>query len=509
MAERRILCLGPQQMTAFRWRGGSVHREGAFAASPPDAAALAAFADYLAAHAKSVFTLLVNVAAEGFQLETIPPLRGADRDAVIDRKLAQRFPATPYAAARSLGRTPGRRRDETLLLAALTAPAALEPWLGALRQARAAVSGLQSLPFVGETLLRTLKCADERCLLLTLHGHSLRQSYFERGRLSFSRLSPFADPGGDGRAQAFAGEAEKLRQYLLGQRQLPTAAPLPAVIVADRQALPAIVAGSMGSDAFAFRCLSHDECRRQLGLKTPPAGSDDDALFAQLVATARPAALFAAAPLGRPYRLRQWRQRLYGLGAATLLGCIPYAGLQLDSARRLAGEAAALAGQVQEARQRYDEIAGSGPPAPLAPATLRQVMARQAELQTGDGSPEPLYRDLSAALAGSPAIAVEAIDWQAAGAAEAGDDPETAPDGRLAAQLRGSVNLGRQASPRQIRAAFEHFVAALAANAGLETRVSQQPGDIAAGKAWRSDSEATAGSHDRAFALAIGRREPP
>jgi hypothetical protein len=40
----------------------------------------AAFCRYLANSAKSIFTLLANVSEEGFHIETIPFLRGEDRE---------------------------------------------------------------------------------------------------------------------------------------------------------------------------------------------------------------------------------------------------------------------------------------------------------------------------------------------------------------------------------------------------------------------------------------------
>ena len=77
MPERRILYLGPHQLASYAWRGGSVRSEGAFESTPEG---IAAFNDYLAANAKNVFTLVVNVAEESFQdLLEVDQLRAAVR----------------------------------------------------------------------------------------------------------------------------------------------------------------------------------------------------------------------------------------------------------------------------------------------------------------------------------------------------------------------------------------------------------------------------------------------
>ncbi len=86
-------------------------------------------------------TLLADVADEGFYLENVPRVMGPDRRALITRKLAQHFFGSPYSAALSLGREKSGRRDERLLFTAITRPALVEPWLGALRRAEAAVDG--------------------------------------------------------------------------------------------------------------------------------------------------------------------------------------------------------------------------------------------------------------------------------------------------------------------------------------------------------------------------------
>ena len=69
MSARRILYLSNHQMSVFSWQGSSVHGEGNF---DPSAQGIAAFAEYVAANPKCIYTLLVNFPEEGFQLESIP-----------------------------------------------------------------------------------------------------------------------------------------------------------------------------------------------------------------------------------------------------------------------------------------------------------------------------------------------------------------------------------------------------------------------------------------------------
>ena len=257
MADRRILYLGAHQLAAYRWQGGEVRADATFEAAP---GGFAAFAEYVRGHQKSVFTLLANLAEEAFQTETIPYLRAGDRRAVITRKLSQLFYTTPYTGALSLGHEKNRRKDERLLLAALTAPGALDPWLTVLRDLRVALGGIHSLPFFGASLLKQLGIGDERCLLLTVQDQSLRESYFERGHLHFSRLSPLSHPSIGGIAQALATEALKLQQYLLSQRLIARNQPLRAVVVAHPLALKAVAEHCVSTDSLTFDVRSSADC---------------------------------------------------------------------------------------------------------------------------------------------------------------------------------------------------------------------------------------------------------
>lgn len=507
MPERRILYLSTHQMAAFSWQGGTVRSEGSFESTTQG---MADFGEYLAAHPRSLYTLLVNLAEEGFQIETIPFLQGTDRSAVITRKLSQLFYTTPYTASISLGHEKTRRKDEKLLLAALTAQTALEPWITALCTARATLAGIYSLPFLGETLLKKLKVESERCILLSVQDQSIRETYFEHGKLHFSRLSPLTNTSIAGVAQSFAAEALKLQQYLLSQRLIARNQTLHAVVVAHPQAMPAVETSCVSTESLGFQIFSTDECGKALGLRNPPGSSHTDTLFAHLVATKPPAAQFAKEPLRHDYRLWQIRNGFYGLGAVALSVCLLFAGKQFYGVYHLTNEAATISAQAQSARQRYDDIARTFPPIPTSNETLRQIMNRYAELESGGASPEAFYRDISAAMGKSPAIDIEAIDWKSAaanGAQPGSTNTQAAATDRQTAQIRGTVSLGARATPRQILAAFNTFVEQLAANALLEVKVSQQPFDTDSGKALRSGSEAVTETGARPFTLEIMRRK--
>ena len=106
MPTRHLLYLDANSMRCFLWDQGRVSAHGQFSASDEG---IAGFARHVQQHSGDLFTLLVDLVEEGFQYETLPFVRGSDREAMIERKRGQAFFGSPLSGAAS-GR-PGRGRE--------------------------------------------------------------------------------------------------------------------------------------------------------------------------------------------------------------------------------------------------------------------------------------------------------------------------------------------------------------------------------------------------------------
>ncbi len=204
MKTRRLLYLSAHRLSAFQWHARTLTREGDFEATEKG---FKAFASYLAEHPESIYSILTNVGEEGFQIDSLPRLHGSDRQAILERKLSQLFFNTELTAAFSLGFQKTQRKNERIMLAALTNSDFFVPWLECLVNSGVALSGLYSLPFLAATLLKKLGLGEDQCLLLTVQDQSIRQSYFEKGELHFSRLTPL--PSSSIRASAWSGATSR------------------------------------------------------------------------------------------------------------------------------------------------------------------------------------------------------------------------------------------------------------------------------------------------------------
>ena len=510
MKTRRLLYLSAHQATAFRWQAGALAGEGLFEATE---AGHQQFAAYLAKHSGSIFALLANVSEEGFQIETIPFLQGADRKAIINRKFGQLFFNATLTASLSLGHEKSRRKDERIMLAAFTNNDFFEPWLKTLNEAGVALSGLYSLPLLGPSLFKKLHITEERCLLLTVQDQSIRQSYFEKGELHFSRLSPLQNSSIGGIAQALSTEAFKLQQYLASQRLIGRGQPITAHILAHPNALKAIESSCFDTETLHFNILNIEDVSKKIGLKTQPLDTHSEPVFLQLLATAAPATQFANDDQRHHYHLWQIRTTLYAIAAVAVFSCLLFTGDQLYHGFGINEQAETLKSQANIARQRYDDVVKTFPPIPTNNETLRRVIDRYVALEKKSATPQTLYHEISRALQAAAPAELDSIDWKVGGSTASTGASTNAPAGATlpaddseTALVRGTLKVGTTTNARQLLAVFNQLVDALKANPKLQVNVIQQPFDIESGKSLKGGDTTVEDDKPRSFTIQISRK---
>lgn len=497
----RFLYLNTHHLTACIWQSGRLSPENAF---ENDEDGLQQFAEYLAVHRNDRFALLANVAEEGHTQESIPFLRGADRETVIARKIGQHFQGTTLTTAISLGFEKNQRKNEKLLLSALTNPAHFAPWLQRLQDAEIALSGIYSVAQLGGLLLKKLGLSSPRCILLSMQDHSVRSSYLVDGQAHFSRMAPLADSSIAGLASTFAGESAKLHQYLIGQRQLGRDEGLPVYILAHPQSLPAIEKACPEHGQLTFNLIDNHIAAAKLGLHTPPDDNRCDALFMHLLAIAAPSQQFAGETHRHHYRIAQLHHSLIGIGLIALLGSLLYSAKQTYDAYSNRQEVIALTSSEAELSRRYRDAASTLPQADINKDILRQLTSRHAELRRLQHRPDTAFAQLGQVLDSMPNIILEGIDWKN----DLSYDPAKAVENREITTVRGAINLP-QAEPRKVLGLFDAFVDGLRQFPGVSVNIRQRPFDIESGNTLRGGDNSEESSKPRQFVVDIVRSPMP
>lgn len=472
MTARRLLYLDRQGLSAYQWQRSQLVPEGHFTNGT---AALADFADYLARHRHSHFLLLANLAEEGLAVETIPFLQGSNRQALIDRRIAQLFPNSPLTTTRSLAYEQDQRKNEKLLISALSNQA-LDPWLQHIELARAALRGIYALSQLGGLLLQKLGQSTARGLLLTQVEDSIRESYLLDGHTLFTRQASLETQDTQGLASAFAAEATKLQQYLIGQRLIGRAEKLTVWIIAHAFALPAIRQACPDTAQLSFQLIDNQSAADQLGLQTKPDDSRCASLFLYLLGDAAPRQQFANARHRRYFRLGNIRKILLAIATVTVLGSATFATWMVYKRQDLEAQTALLITAEREVNARLQQLTASLPSPALDLEHLRQIDQQQSALQRQQTPPDQAYMLISQALDPMPSITLESIDWKLT--------PLTQSTAEIIT-LQGRITPAEAASPRQILAELDQFIERLRALPGMRLRLLQSPFLIESGSTLR------------------------
>lgn len=489
MPQRRILFFDNSRLTAYRVHSGAVLHEASFA---PDEAGLAAFGDYLQQHRRSLFLILADVAEESFQTEDIPHSTGKDRQAILQRKLAQHFYGTPYVLAQSQGRLKSGRRDERMLLMALTQPQHLEPWIGVLQRNKAILAGIHSLP---QTIAGILPAKPSgQLLLLTLTHAGLRQTFFEDGQMRFSRLTPLIHDATDASAIAAASEAVKMHQYLASQRLIERDKPLVTRVLVHPAEAAAMRAHCLSNTSLRFEIVDLIEEARRTGLRTSLVTSQADMLFCHLLARKTPAEQFAQSEELGYYRLWQTRFGLKVTGALALASAVLFVAHQGFDILQLQDDI----GQARLNQEQYTAKMQALPKIPVSPEDLRTLIGRYDQVKLRAQGPAPLLVQISRSLDEFPLINIDRIEWAvteqiapanpASGAAQP-VPPQLMTGPYAQAMVTAHLPITMVGDHRGQLTMVSDFIRHLGTTIDTHVSILQQPVDTQSGKTLKSGDE--------------------
>ena len=349
MSAKHLLYFTASDHYVYRWSRRALELEAKFSA---DDAGVAAFRDYLRGKKRALFYLVADLAGEDFHEDQIPYLRGGDRKAVIDRRLAQRYRDTRLAAALSLGYVAGERRNERLLLASFTNTQQFTPWLDALAEAGTKLAGVYSVPLAAPALAARLGARGGRCFVISADRAGLRQCFVENGKLRFARLERTADMAPETLAAFVRSETMRLGQYLTTLRALPREGPPVQVMVVVPAGQKAAFERVLVSDArFAFHTFDLDEAARAAKVGRAPADMLAERLYLHLTVKQTPKEQFARREDRRGYVLWQLQRGIALAGAAGLAACVLYAGAKWLDVMSTRGQAARRAARGEPRRR--------------------------------------------------------------------------------------------------------------------------------------------------------------
>lgn len=229
---RRVFFFSGYRLKLFYWQQSRL--QGSLSFEPNDEG-FAQFETYLAATCQEPAAFLVDLIEEDYFHKKIAHCTGASRQALLKRALTQQFRDAKYTFAQFQGtvkekneKTGRHKKQDVFLLSALTNPAIMDPWLDRIRAAGIAISGIYSVAHLMSKIFNTLHAKRKYVLLITQEvGTAFRQSFFDDGKLVFSRQAKIPRgtcDSGDSLAYAcvLTSEIEQTVEYVETQRRVNT-----------------------------------------------------------------------------------------------------------------------------------------------------------------------------------------------------------------------------------------------------------------------------------------------
>ncbi len=380
--------------------------------------------------------------------------------------------------------------------------APLRVWLDILGEVQIPLKGIHSLPLVGEYLLPHLGAERaERVLVVSQQVPStLRQSYYENGRLRFSRLVPGRYDGVAEYADFVHDELHQTLHFLENQRFRGQGRPVDTYVLADSDAHAALRERLAGSSVVNCHLVSLDDLAAKVGDRGGVSGPYADTIFAQLLLRRRrPANHYGLARLRHFFFVQRARVGLRVVAVASVLAAVAVAGVAW--LRGQAYESGIAQAQAREARfeQLYEERLSQLDEFDYRAVDVKNAVDLMTEVDTTvRQTPQPLMDTLGGILAEHPALTLERLQWTRADGV-GGDGGRTSGRntgtngvaGGPVVEIGGRVS-GFDGDYRRAIRRFERFVQTLR-NADLgSVAVARAPFDLAPGSGVSGDSGTTA-----------------
>lgn len=379
------------------------------------------FSRFLLDHPNWPVVIIADLIEESFRHESSVHVSAADQKAILARKLNYAFRGNGFSSARITSRATDGRRDDHIMLSALTRPELVKPWIDLLLKRKMAIQGISSVAFLLESSYGSREMrGTEHLLVVSLdEGATLRQTYLRNGNALLSRqttLLPHENviPGAD-----IYQETLHIRKYLERIRLLPFDGKLRVQVYAsmDKQQL---LRELKPTDLSKFECYDTREEANRRGLRSNGQKVHSTAYFAaRLLRIKRPPNIYAPFEVRRFFELKQAARRTMLASFAVLAVAAVISAPSLLSALDRWDQTRAMQSRTAALQREYEQLTERFPDTPI-PSKQMELVVKTSELIDRQ-SPLPMaaMSDIGEALAETPDLQITSIRW---------DLVESAPD---------------------------------------------------------------------------------
>jgi hypothetical protein len=409
--KRRALFVSAHKVAVYHWHKGDLASSYLFDANQEGKQY---FERYLRETPNIPMYMLVDVFEEEFKRDTVPHVFGADRESIIERKKARLFRDTPYYNAMVQGRETEGRKDDQLLLSAITNPKLVSTWIELLEKHQVPLAGIYSVPLLTESLIKLLPEAGVNNLIVSIQSISgLRQTFVQNNQLRVSRLVQLPRYGTEPYAPHIREEVDKIKRYLNSMRLIPIdqTSTLNIFFLLNGDVLTELKNEYQGSATTGMHFIDINDLLKRAGSQREVSSPFADQLLIHRLLQTRPANCYARQTERRFNSMRNMRIGMLTSSALMLVASMAWGGYTVMGG--LTHRQNTLSAQNKTAfyTTRY-QIAREGlPPTPVEAADLKVAVELHKNLAQYKSTPLEMITVVSNALNKFPAIKLTNFNW--------------------------------------------------------------------------------------------------
>ncbi len=409
LGEKRSLLITADKAVLYQCHDGQVDKAYEFSA---DEAGRENFLRCLDQTPRAPIYLLVDIVEEEYRHEVIPHVFGSDRKSVLERKFARLFRGATYCHAIIQGRETEGRKDDRVLLTAITKADIILPWVEPIREQKIPLAGIYSLPVLSQLLLKKIGARGPNILLLSVQRASgLRQTFFRDRQIKISRLAQMPRIGSVPYASHLMAELEKLRRYLNSLALISRKGPLEIYILSHGEWLNELKPHCHDTDDERFILMDVVDVAAHLGLKGKLATAYSDVIFNQLLLDAAPKNHYANEEETRYFSLHRMRNGLIAAGIVLLVASMGWSGFNFLDGVSLKQQALDAEQKANFYQARYTMARGNLPPTPVEPRDIKTAVDLVETLRHYKSDPAPIFELISSVLEALPSVRLDHVKW--------------------------------------------------------------------------------------------------
>lgn len=408
---RRLLFLSAHKAAIYHWNGTDLGSSYLFDVNEDGRAY---FERYLNETAKLPTYILTDFFEEEYRQDTVPHVFGPDRQAILLRKKGRLFRDTPYFYSRVIGREAEGRKDDRILMTALTNPDLVKPWVSMLDNYKVPLAGIYSVPLFTESILKHLENPSDHLLIVTLQSISgLRQTFFQDREFRISRLVQMPRYGTEPYAPYIREEIEKIRRYLNSMRLITEEDPLEICFLLSGDLLDELKEHHEDSALVRYEFYNIDELLKSVGSSQTITTCFSDKLFAHQLLKQKPRNYYASGRDRRYFTMRTLRYAMIVTGALLLLGSAAWSGFNLMEGLTYKQRSLIAENKARFYDQRYQMARERLPDIPVEPEDLKVAVELAHKIRDYKTSPLKMVQAVSAVTGRHPDIRLDEFQWTA------------------------------------------------------------------------------------------------